>query len=350
MRKGASDSMKQKHATVRDIAIAAGVSTTTAFRALNEEGTVREETRNKVLAARDLLETQLAGDIPPRRMNEKSIGIIMPAATAQDIGRHPSMFVTLSNFLAELAHYGIDNSMIVLDENVTGADLVRQGKNGYFIMGTSEEQESIIVPALSRAAIPCVFVNRQSDLPYMSNVSIDDIAACANATQHLIDLGHRQIAFLGGSRNYQNTKLRVQGYRQALRTAGIPENEELVCFGEYTELSGYAMGEKLLKMTPIPTAAVCASDPIALGCMRRMEQAGVRVPEDFSIIGFGNIESSRTSSPPLSTVFQRSVEVGQIAARILVQMIDMPIMVSQKVLLQTEMVIRDSTARPKGQA
>lgn len=338
--------MKQKHATVREIAQAAGVSTTTAFRVLNNEAPVREETRSRVLAARDLLDTQLAGESPMPRQTEKSIGIIMPAATAQDIGRHPSMFVTLTNFLAELSHYRVTNSVIVLDENVTGADLVRQGKSGYFIMGTSEDQESIIVPSLSRAAIPCVFVNRQSDLPYMSSVSIDDIAACAASTGHLIGLGHRRIAFLGGTRNYQNTKRRVQGFRQAMRSAGLPVDENLILFGEYSETSGYSMAEKLMSLPEMPTAAVCASDPIALGCMRKMEQAGLRVPEDFSVFGFGNIESSRTSSPSLSTVFQRSVEVGQIAARVLVQMMDMPIMVSQKVLLQTEMVLRNSTAEP----
>jgi len=336
--------VKEKNVTIRKIAKIAGVSTTTAFRVLSGEGPVKDSTRIKVLAAQDLLENRKDGSTQPE--STRSVGIIMPAATAQDIGRHPSMFVTVTNFLSEISSRGITNSVIVFDENTTtGESLLSLGKDGFLVTGTSEEQEAIIIPALSQAHIPCVLVNRETNAPFMSCVNIDDFAATVSATEHLLSLGHRKIVFLGGTRNYQNTKRRVQGFQQAMDSHGISLNEGSIFFGEYSELSGYEMAMKMLALKERPTAAVCASDPIAIGCMRALEHSGIRVPDDFSVIGFGNIDSGRTTTPPLTTVFQCSVEVGCVAARVLMQMMDMPIIVSQKVLLQTDLVIRGSASQ-----
>lgn len=344
-----------KRATVRSIAKVAGVSASTAFRALNNHTLVKPATLEKVLDAQRLLE---AGESQPVSSPAglagipsapgSTIGIVMPVATAQDIGRHPSMFVIITSFLAALSTAGVTNTMLVFDENtMRGEDLLTQPMDGYLIIGTSEEQESMILPVLSKAAVPCVLVNRRADAPHVGCVNIDDMAACANATRYLIGLGHTDIAFLGGHSNYQNTKRRMQGYRQAMEEAKLPTVSDFILCGTYSETSGYTLGKRLLSLSRRPTAALCASDPIAIGCMRALEEENLRIPEDFSIVGFGDIEASRCVSPALTTIVQPGVDVGQMAAKVLLQMMCTPMIVNQTLMLQTKMVVRESTAPPR---
>ena len=337
--------MSFRQATIRAVAKAAGVSPTTAFRALTDGQSVKASTREKVLAARRLLENEPPQSDAQSGGSSLSVGIIMPASTARDIGRHPSMFVIVTSFLSELSGSGIANTMLVFDENtMTGEDLLLKPMDGYLITGTSEEQENMIVPVLSRAGIPCVLVNRRSEAPHVGSVNIDDMNACSDAADYLIGLGHRRIAFLGGRKNYQNTKRRLQGFQQAMQRAGLPVPDEWILFGDYSALSGYSMGKSVAEREDRPTAILCASDTIAIGCMHALEEKGLDVPGDISVVGFGDIESSRVSTPPLTTVAQPSVEVGVAAAKVLMQMISMPVMLSQQAMLQTRMIIRGSTA------
>ncbi len=331
--------------TIREIARLAGVSPSTAFRALQEAGPVKPATRAKVLAAQQMLLSERAGEGVRPVGSSRTVGIIMPVSTAHDIGRHPSMFVTVTSFLSELSGSHISNSVLVFDENtMQPEDLLSHPMDGYMITGTSEEQEKLILPAISRAGLPCVMINRNAEAPHISCVKMDDMAACAEATRYLISLGHRRIAFLGGNINFQHTKRRRDGCLKAVREAGLSVREEWVICGEYSEASGYAMGTSLAGLAERPTAAICASDTIAIGCIHALKEKGVAVPEDFSAVGFGDIESSRIMNPPLTTVAQPSVEAGVVAARTLMQMIAMPIIVSQQVMLQTRMIIRGSTA------
>ena len=335
-----------KPVTIREIAQAAGVSPSTAFRALSEEKLVRPATRDRVIAAQKMLENErLKKEERPKAA--KSVGIIMPVSTAHDLSTRPSMFTIMTNFLSELSANGITNTVLVFDEkSMTVNDLLLQPMDGYLVTDTSEEQENIIIPALSAASLPCVLVNRRAEAPHVSSVNIDDLTACADATAYLISLGHERIAYLGGRKNYQNTKRRLQGYQQAMESAGLPLRDEYILFGDYSETSGYAMGEALLHLPQRPTGVICASDPIAIGFMHRMKDANLSLPEECSIIGFGDIESSRIVSPALTTIAQPSGDVGAIAAKMLIQMINYPVIVNQQLMLQTSMVIRESTDAP----
>ena len=341
--------MKEKPATVRAVAKAAGVSVATAFRALNDSQLVKPATRARVLAAQRLLESGKGAEIEKQDSALLSVGIIMPASTAQDISQHPSMFTVVTSFLSELSGRSISNSVLMFDEStMTGEELLQRPMNGYLMMGTSEEQESMILPVLSKAGIPCVLINRRSEAPHISCVNLDDAPACAGATRYLISLGHTRIACLSGPRKYQNAKRRLQGYLQAMQEAGLTVPEEWIIHGDYSEASGYAMGKGIAALSSRPTAILCASDTIAIGCMHALEEKGLNVPRDISVVGFGDIESSRVVTPALTTVAQPSVDVGVMAAKVLIQMISMPVIVSQQVMLQTRMIVRASTAPPRG--
>lgn len=343
--------MADNTATIRQIAQAAGVSPCTAYRALNKEELVSPATRAKVLAAKRLLENKDERKPEAPVKSSASVGIIMPVSTAHDIGRHPSMFVAMSSFVAGLTAAHVSNTVLVFDENTMRAeDLVGAHMDGYMITGTSLRQEELLIPAISGAGIPCVLINRLSDLPHTGSVNIDDKAAVRKTTEHLIAQGHRRIVFLAGPRNYQHTVRRQQGFLAAMNDAGLPVGEESVLYGDYSESSGFEMAASVLKMQPRPTAAVCASDTIALGCIHRMIGNGLSVPEDFSVIGFGDVESGRTCVPPLSTVSQCSMEVGEIASQMILQMMSSPIIEKQRITLQTKLIVRGTTAPPKTEA
>ena len=337
--------MSDRTVTIREIARSAGVSPSTVFRALKKESLVKPATRAKVLAAQRLLQSEKAQDTARSNGSSITVGIIMPVSTAQDIDHHPSMFVTVTSFLSELSGSNISNSVLVFDENtMRGEDLLPHPMDGYLIIGTNEEQEKMILPVLSRAELPCVLINRHAEAPRISCVNIDDMAACANATRYLISLGHKRIAYLSGSKNFQHTKRRQNGYVSAMNEAGLGVRSEWVINGDYSETSGYTMGTALARLKNRPTAAICASDTIAIGCIHAMEEKGIAVPADFSVVGFGDIESSRIITPALTTVAQPSVDIGTIAAKVLMQMIRMPIIVRQQLMLQTRMIIRNSAA------
>lgn len=335
--------MESKNATMRQIAKVAGVSLSTVFRVLNSDVPVSPTTRAKVIAAQQILQNKKAHTSIDGTV-QYSVGIIMPTYSAEDLSAHPSMFTIITSFVEELSMRSIANTTIVYDENfMTPQDFLVHPKDGYLIIGTSEDQEKSIVPVLSEAGIPCVLINRHANTSHVASVYIDDMAATADATEHLISLGHRNIAFIGGNRNFQNTKRRLLGYQMALEKYGIPVRSCNILFGEYNERSGYQKGKELLSLPERPTAGIFASDPLAIGCMKYLSENGFHLPEDFALIGFGNIEACQYVTPTLSTVSQPSRETGIVAADVLVQMIEKPIICSQQVRLKTDLVVRDSS-------
>lgn len=335
--------METKTVTMREIAKAAGVSLSTVFRVLNSDVPVSPTTRAKVIAAQQILQNKKAHTATDA-VSRYSVGIIMPTYSAADLSAHPSMFTIITSFVEELSTRAIANTTIVYDEHtMVPQDLLALPKDGYLVIGTSEEQERAIVPVLSRAGIPCVLINRHANDPHVGSINIDDTTATMDATEYLISLGHRNIAFVGGNKNFQNTKRRLLGYQMAMEKHGIPLRNCNIFFGEYNDPSGYQKGKEILALPQRPTAGIFASDPLAIGCMRYLAENGLHLPDDFAVIGFGDIDACQYVTPTLSTVAQPSRETGIVAADVLVQMLENPIICSQKVRLKTDLVIRDST-------
>lgn len=335
--------MESKSVTMRQIAKAAGVSPSTVFRVLNSDTPVSPTTRAKVIAAQQILQSK-KNAAPAEAPGRFSIGIILPAHSAADLGGHPSLFSIITSFVEELSAKGISNTTIIYDEEtMTPQSLLSPSIDGYLILGTSEEQERVIVPLLSSAGLPNILINRQAEDVYTSSVSVDDTSSTMDATEYLISLGHKEIAFIGGNKNFQNTRHRLLGYKLAMEKHGLPIRSEYIFFGEYSEQSGFQQGKSLLNLLHRPTAGICASDPLAIGLMRCLTENGLHLPDDFAVIGFGNVEASKYVTPSLSTVSQPSKEMGTIAANALIQMLENPVICFQKVRLKTSLVIRDST-------
>lgn len=327
-------------ATVREIAALAGVSPSTVSRVINGTAPVKDSLRNKVFSAIQRLDNL-------ERSNAEegihgTVGIIMPTASAMKLAEHPSLYTIVLSFISVLSNHGVGNTMIPLESSMTG--LASHGIDGYLILGTSEDQENRLLTILNDSGKPYIFVNRFMGNKHASYINFDEEQAIEIAVNHLLELGHREIAFIGGNPDYRNTKLRHMSYVNTLRKAGIEPDPELALYGEYSERSGEELGCELLMLGKRPSAACVASDPIAIGLMRYLSQHGMKLPQDLSVIGFGDIDACEYVTPSLTTISQNSREIGSVAADALLQMMKNPIICRQQILLHTKLVVRNSCA------
>lgn len=164
-----------------------------------------------------------------------------------------------------------------------------------------------------------------------------------SATQHLLSLGHRRIGMIAGPQRLLCSRARLDGYRSALESAGVPFDPQLVVEGDFYHESGFTGGRSLLALPEPPTAVFASSDQMALGFYEAIRQTGRRVGEDVSVVGFDDLPEARWSSPPLTTVRQPLVEMGRLAARTSLRLVQGETIESARVELATELVVRDST-------
>jgi DNA-binding LacI/PurR family transcriptional regulator len=195
--------------------------------------------------------------------------------------------------------------------------------------------------SLARLGIPVVCSGRpmsptESEVPY---VDVDHVGGVGQAVQHLLDKGRRRIATIAGPQDMVAGVDRLNGYRAALAAAGLAEH---VAVGDFTRESGVRAMIKLLHDDPELDAVFVASDMMAHGALQALKDAGRRVPEDVSVIGFDDFEISRYSDPPLTTVRQPIVDMGRTMARQMLGLVNNKLDVPREVVLATELVVRES--------
>jgi LacI family transcriptional regulator len=170
--------------------------------------------------------------------------------------------------------------------------------------------------------IPVVAVDPHTGSSDLPTVDSDNLAGAVLATEHLIRLGHRRIGFLRGRTDLDSARLREEGYRTALATAGIPLDPDLVRVGGYREESAEQPARELLTLPERPTAIFAANDLSAIRTMEVARSLGLNVPGDLSVIGFDNIPESALTTPPLTTINQPIQQMGFVAMRLLIDLID----------------------------
>jgi len=217
------------------------------------------------------------------------------------------------------------------DGSTDGIILAAPAENGPLLKWAREEN------------MPCVVVGRVNPDDRLPAVGIDDFAAELAAARALIAQGHRRIAFLGSEWVQWSARQRELAYEKAMSEAGLEAPQELRFLGRYHEKSGEAAARQMLKVSPRPTAFLCASDEIAVGALRVLQQSGVRVPQDIAIIGFDDELKVRMTQPPLSSVRQPMSEIGRTAAGLLLDMIEGRPLKERKILIPTEVILREST-------
>jgi LacI family transcriptional regulator len=168
---------------------------------------------------------------------------------------------------------------------------------------------------------PVVVTGRTLKAPDLFTLNFDNFEGGRLATQHLIQLGHRRIAFIAGDARHPDATARLRGYRSALEAAGIAFDQGLVVPGEYLEISGLMAVDRLLATNQTFTAIFAANDQMAVGAALGLQRRSLRVPDDVSIVGFDDLPSSQYAIPPLTSVQQPAFELGRLAAVAMLQLL-----------------------------
>jgi LacI family transcriptional regulator len=331
---------------LEDIARKAGVSRSTVSRVINNEPYVSAKTREKVLA---VIKEEGFAPNPGARMlvtqRTRIIGIVIPQ-TLLVVFEDPYYFPTLLQGISEAAQeHGYATLLWVGHSNedeeaVLERLLQNRLMDGLILASVTNQFTSI--PTLIDQSVTFVMVERPTVLhECISYVSIDNVSAAQNAVNHLIDQGCRRIGHITGSLSNTDGQDRVQGYKQALKAAGIPFDPALVVEGHFSSRSGY-LGMKQLIKTGVD-AVFAASDTTAYGAIQAVREAGLRVPQDIALVGFDDLPRARETEPPLTTIRQPIQEKGYRAANLLFDLLDGKAEGPRQILLPSQLVIRASS-------
>ena len=209
----------------------------------------------------------------------------------------------------------------------------------------TERQKAVLVAR----GLPFVVIDPTAEPgPEVSSVGATNWSGGLAATKHLIDLGHRRIGIITGPPELLCSRARLDGYRAALERAGLTVDDELVRPGDFRVRGGYEQAKALFGLDARPTAIFAGNDLSALGVLRAAREAGLRVPEDLSVVGFDDSPPSAWSTPSLTTVRQPLTEMAAVAVRTLLESANSGGMLRHRVELATDLVVRESTAPPGG--
>jgi len=223
--------------------------------------------------------------------------------------------------------------------------LLRERQADGLLIATSRMADAMLA-SVRRERFPFVLVNRGSRVAEDMAVEVNNERASAEIVAHLIDLGHRRIAHIAGPLSTTTGAERAAGYRSALRSHGLPAHPTLMAeAAAYSENAGYLSAKSLLRMSP--TAIFAANDLLALGALRAAREMGLRVPLDLSLVGINDIPMVGLVDPPLTTARVPQREMGAIAARMLISVLEHEPVAQRHVLFDTQLVVRGSTAAPR---
>jgi len=201
---------------------------------------------------------------------------------------------------------------------------------------------------LTARSIPFVTVDPEGEpAPGVPSVGATNWNGGLAATRHLLELGHRRIGMIGGPADMLCSRARIDGYKAALDTAGIPIDPELIRYGDFLVNSGHDHGHALLDLDDPPTAIFAGSDLQAFGVFEAARQRGLRVPDDLSVVGFDDLPLARSAWPPLTTVRQPLQEMAALATRMVLTIGRGGTPEPSRVELATDLMVRESTAPPK---
>jgi LacI family transcriptional regulator len=330
--------------TIKDVAREAGVNISTVSRALNNEYGVNPETRDLVFAVANRLNyrpNRVARGLVTGRSH--SLALVVSdirnpffadvARGAADAARSESCDLVLCNSDLDPVRQ-MEYVQSLLEKRVDGILM-----NSVAALSSDEQKQ------LAECGVPIVLLNRSAASRAFSTVSADNEAGGALAAQHLLELGHRNIAHLTGPRQHGNLSDRTRGFVQALLAAPQPVTP-IVLHGAFHFEGGCELTTRLLDQHPEVTAIFAANDVMAFGAVRAVLDRGMRIPDDLSLIGFDNIEFSSIIHPPLTTIHQPKYEMGQAAVEILLRLArDKTRRTPESRVLGVELIERQSCGR-----
>ena len=326
--------------TIRDVAELAEVHPSTVSRVINSDSRISERTKNKVLLIIKKLgytPNAIARGLKTKRTF--TLGMLIPDITNPffaEIARGVEDAANKNNFNVILC-----NTDDKLKKERTYLEILREKRVDGLILGTAHIRDKSILE-LEKIKFPYMLVSRNIEKLNKNCIIIDDIAGGIMATEYLIKLGHRRIAHITGPLKTRSGLNRLKGYQLALKKHKIEYNDELIGEGDFRIKGGYQAMKRFLKLTKPPTAIFAANDLLALGAMQAIQKKNFYIPEDFSIIGFNDIELASFVYPSLTTIRQPILEMGNLAVKMLLKIIIDGEFNQKKVMLKPKLIIRES--------
>jgi DNA-binding LacI/PurR family transcriptional regulator len=333
-------------ANMKEIAKIAGVSLGTVSHVLNGSAAVREPLRRRVMEAVDALgyqPSQLARGL--RRDKTNMIGMIIPDVTNPffpAVVRGAEDVAFENGYRLVLCNTDNDHSKEIAHLN----ELRTYLPSGLIVIPSSFSDLTAQAESYRRAGTAVVCVDRLPKDWNGDTVTANNEHGAYEATNYILRQGHRRLAIITGPRHLTNAQERLKGFRRALHEKKISIGPEYVQETSFDQHGGHAKTMLLLRMIPRPTVIFAGNDMIAFGALLAFREAGLHCPEEISLIGFDNLDLAEMTSPPLSSVSQPGYQMGNAAARILIDRVRGDDGPAKHVVIETALKIRDSVAPP----
>lgn len=342
----------------REIARLAGVSRSTISKVVNNYEHISEETKRKVLevinkygyvphaSARNLAgksNKMIGVFITDINHNSKNLRVIE--------SDYFSPFTTATIDFADKYNYNV--SVLVIDKNREFGKarklLYNKTVSGGIFIGVENNVNEIFELIKSGYKLVIIDQGRIAGKKLGKHIIINskNLEGSYEATKHLIDYGHREIAHICGDMNKFSGFKRLEGYKKALNEYGIPVKKEYIVEGDFTEDSGYYAAKKLFNKKNKITAVFASNDGMAIGAMKFLKEKGFKIPDDISIVGYDDVKIAGYISPSLTTIRVSMLEMASIAVKNLIRFIEKGTIYSRYNIVNTELVIRESTRKIK---
>lgn len=324
---------------IKQIAKAAGVSVATVSRVMNHPETVAPATREKI--ERVMKDAGYTPNWFAQGLNfnkTKTIGIVIPHmlhTSYMEVAGGVEEVARMKGYITFMCNVEKDPKM----EREYISQLITRRVDGIILMFSSLDEQ--LLSRIEAENVPVVLIGEHQENSRASSVKVDCRAGAAEMTAHLLEVGHRSIAFLMGGDPQQETREMLIGFKNVLKANGLEADDDLIIHTDNSIEAGYISGKKLISRG-LPDAVFATSDEIAYGALDAFRDSGYRIPEDVAVTGFGNNRMSNLIEPKLTTVELPFRKMGIYGARILFDMIDGDAKEERRILLRPRMRVRKS--------
>lgn len=342
--------MKFEAVTIKDIAKALGISTSTVSRALRDSYEISPETKQLVLECAEKLNYRpnpIALSLKERR--SRSIGVVVCEIANNFFSQVINGIESIAydkgyNVIISQTHESYEREVMDLHY------LASRSVDGLLISVSTETNDFSHLKALHEKGLPIVFFDRISDELQTHSVIVDNFRGAYEATEHLVQNGYKRIAAIANSEFLSITHERLGGYKEALIANGLKPDDKHIKHCFYGGMIFSEIEEavnKLMTLKEKPDAIFTTSDKLTTGCLKTLMRRGLRVPDDIALVGFSNSDIAELINPSLTVVRQPAMEMGQTSIELLLQLIESkrPVKQFEKRVLTPELIIRDSSKK-----
>jgi LacI family transcriptional regulator len=323
--------------TIKDIALKAGVSHMTVSRALNGSKLVTDETREKILLLAKQLKYKPNLHAKGLVLNKKfSIAVVFSTLSSKTA---PSFLLSCLNGVYQSLTKDYNLVIKDLSQGLEHFNLSRA--DGVIFVSQQESDDEFIRFALAQCT-KLVVVNRKIALPNVVSITVDEISAAEMAVNYLLQRDYRKIACINGPELIQSSIDRLAGYQSALTQANLTSAADFVQDGGFSIAGGFVAMQRLLALEDQPDAVFCANDEMAIGALKAINDAGLKVPSDIGLVGFNDSEICQYTTPSLTTIHKPIEQMAKLGGERLFQLINNMQLTNPVTELVAELVIRDS--------